>query len=124
MKKRKKVIIVLSLIVITVAVFAFCVAANLKARRCLVTTNGVYMMIDKKGAPTVMDNQSGIESLFDSLNSGDMIIVACPYMGETSYPSKTSIFMCIQIAKGSLDDVPEATLSELHEMGYRFKGEP
>lgn len=107
-----------------IVVFAICVAANLQARRCLVTTDGVYMMVDKKGMPIVMDNQSGIESLFDGLNSGDMIIAACPYMVETSYPGKTSVLMCIRIAKGSLDNVPEAALSELHEMGYKFEGEP
>ena len=121
---KKKVVLVLSLIVITVAVFTICVAANLQVRRCLVTTDGVYMMVDKKGTPIVMDNQSGIESLFDGLNSGDMIMVASPYMVETSYPGKTSVFMCIRIAKGSLADVPEVTLSELHEMGYIFEGEP
>lgn len=107
-----------------IVVFAICVAANLQARRCLVTTDGGYMMVDKKGMPIVMDNQSGIESLFDGLNSGDMIIAACPYMVETSYPGKTSVLMCIRIAKGSLDNVPEAALSELHEMGYKFEGEP
>ena len=121
---KKKVVLLLSLIVITVAVFAICVAENFQVNRCLVTTDGVYMMVDKKGTPIVMDNQSGIESLFDSLNSGDVIIVACSYMVGTSYPGKTSVFMCIRIAKGSLDNVPETTLSELYEMGYTFEGEP
>ncbi len=123
MKKKKIVISVLSLIVIAVAVFAIC-ALNPQTGRCLVTTDGRYMIVKENGIPIVMNNQSGNESLFDGLNNGDMIIVACPYMVETSYPGRTGVIMCMRIAKGGLDDVPEATLSELYGMGYRFEGEP
>ena len=127
MKKKKKVILVLSFVVIAVAVFAICIPIILQLQtitgRCLVTTNGKYMIVNKKGMPTVMYNQSGNESLFDGLNSGDQIRITCD-MIQTSYPGKTGVTKCKLIAKGSLDDVPEAILSELHEMGYRFEGEP
>lgn len=69
-----------------------------------------------------MDNQSDNESLFDGLNSGDKIKIACD-MIQTSYPGKTGVTKCKLIAEGNFDDVPEAILSELHEMGCRFEGE-
>ena len=87
------------------------------------TTDGIYMIVDKNGSPIVMDNQSGNESLFDGLNSGDKIRITCD-MIQTSYPGKAGVTKCKLIAEGIFDDVPEATLSELHEMGYGFEGEP
>lgn len=124
MKKKKRAIAVLSLVVIAAAAFAIYIA-NLQTGRCLVTTNGVYVIVDKNGSPIVMDNQSGNESLFNNLKSGDMIIIARPGRTQiTSYPSKTDVIMCMRIAKGSLDDIPEAALSQLRDMGWQFASEP
>lgn len=77
------------------------------------------MFVDKNGSPIVMSNQSVNESLFDNLNSGDKIIIACS-MIETSYPGKTGVTMCMRVSKDSLNDVSETTLSELQELGCRF----
>jgi len=123
MKNKKIVIIVLPLIVIAAAAFIICVAnPQTITGRCLVTTDGIYMIVDKNGSPIVMNNQSDNESLFDGLNSGDKIRITCG-MIQTSYPGKTGVTKCKLIAQGSLDDIPEATLSELHELGYGFEGE-
>lgn len=123
MKKKKIVIFVLPLIVIAVAILAIYIAnPQTITGRCLVTTDGIYMIVDKNGSPVVMSNQSGNESLFDGLNSGDKIRITCG-MIQTSYPGKTGVTKCKLIAQGSLDAVPEATLSELHELGYGFEGE-
>lgn len=120
MHMKKIAISVLSLILIAAAVFAIYANSTYQTitGRCFVTTNGIYMIIDKNGSPTVMDNQSGNGSLFDGLNSGDKIRITCD-MIQTSYPGKTGVIRCRLIAKGSYDDLPEKTLAELHEMGWR-----
>ena len=121
MKKKTIVIFALSLVVIVVVIIAICIVnPQTITGRCLVTTDGTYMIVDKNGSPIVMDNQSDNESLFDGLNSGDKIIVICD-MIKTSYPGNTGVTKCQLIKKGSLEDVPEATLSELRDMGYRFE---
>jgi hypothetical protein len=124
MYMKKIVIVALSLIVIAAAVYAICANSNLQTitGRCLVTTNGIYIIVDKNGSPVVMDNQSGNESLFDGLNSGDEIRITCD-MIQTSYPGKTGVIKCKLIAKGGFNDIPEKTLSELHELGWGFEGE-
>lgn len=120
MKNKKVVIFVLPLIVIAAAAFVICVAnPQTITGRCLVTTDGIYMIVDKNGNPIVMNNQSGNESLFDGLNSGDKIRITCD-MIQTSYPGKTGVTKCKLIAKGSLDAVPENTLAELYELGWQF----
>lgn len=122
--KKKKIVISVLFLVVAAAVFAIYVA-NLQTGRCLVTTNGTYVIVDKNGSPIVMDNQSGNENLFDNLKSGDMIIIARPGRTQiTSYPSRTDVIMCMRIAKGSIDDIPEATLSQLRDMGWQFASEP
>ncbi|MHB8065198.1 MAG: hypothetical protein ACYDG2_21740 [Ruminiclostridium sp.] len=122
---KKILVLVLSLIVIAVVVFAICADSNVQTimGRCLVTTDRVYLIVKENGIPIVMDNQSGNKSLFDGLNNGDMIRIICD-MIQTSYPGKTGVTKCKLITKGSLDDIPKKTLSELQEMGWRFEEEP
>lgn len=122
---KKIVILVLSLVAIAVIVFAIYANGTLQTitGRCLITTDGTYLIVKENGIPIVMDNQSGNESLFEGLNSGDKIRITCD-MIQTSYPGKTGVIKCKLIVKGSFDDIPEKTISELHGLGWRFEGEP
>jgi hypothetical protein len=108
--------------IIAVTISVFCIAnPQTITGRCLVTINGTYLIVDKNGSPIIMNNQSNKDGLFNRLSSGDKIIIACD-MIQTSYPGNTGVTMCMRIAKGSLDDIPEATLSELQKLGWQFAG--
>lgn len=122
---KKKTVFAIGGAVIAVAIFIISSTLQIITGAYLVTADGKYLIVDKKGSPTVMENQSGNEGLFDGLNNGDRIIIICPGGARTTqYPGKLGVILCMRIAKGDLGDVPEATLFELQKMGYRFEGKP
>lgn len=84
--------------------------------RYLKTVNS-HMIIDKRGTPIVMSNQTSDTTLFDSLSNGDKIIVAGDGIDEI-YPAQMGVYSCKKIASGSIEDIPKNTLSELKDLRW------
>lgn len=121
---KKIIIFVFTLILVGTAAFAIYItnADPTMTGRCLVTTNGIYMIVDNNGSPIVMNNQSDNENIFEGLKSGDKIKITFDGIDQ-SYPGRTGVYGCKLILEGSLSDFPKATLSELQNMGWQFEGE-
>lgn len=78
----------------------------------------VYI-IDQDGGPILISNETEDEHIFADLQSGDTISVVSSEILE-SYPEQTTIYECELIKRGNVSDIPDATLDDLHEMGYKF----
>ena len=87
---------------------------------CLVTIDRNYLIVDEKGSPIVMSNQSNNEKLFDDLHTGDKIKITYDGIND-SYPGQTGVYRCKLIKKGSIDNIPQKTLNSLEEMGWMFR---
>lgn len=88
--------------------------------RCLVSTNGSYLIVDGSGSPIVLQNLTGDDTLFADLHSGDLIEISCNGIEET-YPGKTGVYRCERTARGSMADIPEIVLQGLQELGWSFQ---
>lgn len=123
MKKRIKIVLLLSLAIVVIAigictVYLASTNQTIMVGRCLLATNGKYLIINENGNPIVMGNER--EDLFDDLQSGDKILMVCG-VTLTSYPGETAVTKCWLIGAGSITDIPNAALSELRSMGWQFK---
>ena len=83
------------------------------------STNGSDIIVSDDSATTVMSNKIGDENIFDDLKSGDKIEIIYDSIMET-YPSKTQIYSCKLIERGSIDNIPKDVLDKLQEMGWTF----
>lgn len=83
------------------------------------STNGSDIIVSDDSATTVMSNKTGDENIFDDLKSGDKIEIIYDSIMET-YPSKTQIYSCKLIERGSIDNIPKDVLDKLQEMGWTF----
>lgn len=76
-------------------------------------------IIDEHGGPILMHNETDDETIFDDLQSGDIIEVESTNILET-YPMQTTIYSCALVKQGDAKDIPIDTLNKMHEMGYAF----
>jgi len=87
--------------------------------RCLVATNGKYLIVADNSDPIVMSNQTNNTSLFESLHTGDKIRITHDDI-LLSYPGHTGVYSCKVLENGSIEDIPENTLASLTEMNWTF----
>lgn len=87
--------------------------------RCLISTDGQYLIIDENGAPIVLSNQSENEQMFEKLQSGDKIQITFDGIQET-YPAQTGVYTCELLEKGSMEEIPTETVGSLQELGWTF----
>lgn len=87
--------------------------------RLLQSSDGKYLIIDENGSPIVMSNQSGQESVFQDLQSGDKIQITYDGILET-YPGQMGIYSCELIEKGGIEDISEEVITSLEELGWKF----
>ncbi|MDZ5038623.1 hypothetical protein, partial [Clostridium perfringens] len=85
----------------------------------LKSINGSSIIIDENRVPTLMDNETGKENIFDDLKSGDKIEITYHLINET-YPAKTQIYSCNLIERVNVNDIPQDILDKLQEMGWTF----
>ena len=87
--------------------------------RCLITASGSYILIDENNSPIVMSNQSE-KDIFADLSSGDEILVLHDGIQE-SYPAGTGAYYCRKLSDGKTEDIPQAVIDSLTEMGWLEK---
>lgn len=81
--------------------------------RYIRTENGMDIIL-LDGSPVVM---SGEETLFEGLNTGDLIRIRHGLIRET-YPGGTDVYSCERVEAGSLEDIPQDILESICPMGY------
>ncbi|MEY8338231.1 hypothetical protein AALB16_09440 [Lachnospiraceae bacterium 62-35] len=94
-------------------------AENRLTGRFLKDIDGRCLIITDEGGPIVMRCQSGLDSMFDGLNTGDKIQIVCSGVEET-YPGRTEVYDCEQIEIGSAQDIPKEVYESLEELGWKF----
>lgn len=76
-----------------------------------------YLIINDKGNPIVMSNQSKQDTIFDDLQTGYRIVISYDEILETS-PARTGVYRCKLLKKGTIADIPESALKQLQEQGW------
>ncbi len=117
---KRKLAIVLLLICAAALLTAFCWGKTPMEGRCLVSDNGLALIVDKNGSPIVLHNRSVKTDLLDGLRTGDKIWILHDGV-LTTYPGSTGVYACWTVARGSLSDIPEDTLKSLDELGWKFE---
>lgn len=84
--------------------------------RCLVADNGSYMLIVGND-PIVMRNVKGKETLFDGLDTGDLIRVLHDGIQE-SYPGGTGAYAVWKLEEGFPEDISEEVRKSLTGLGW------
>lgn len=87
--------------------------------RYLRAENGAPLIVTEDGEPITLSDQSRDSGLFDSLTSGDCIQITHDGISET-YPGQTGAYTCKLLEEGTLDDIPEDTLTALEDLGWDF----
>lgn len=89
---------------------------SLTIGRCLIASDGSYMLIDDN-SPIVMSDQSIGGNLFRNLSTGDKILVLHDGV-EESYPGRTGAYGCIRLGSGDISDISENVIEQLSELGW------
>lgn len=82
----------------------------------LLIKNDQYMIVNDNGTPIVMLNQSGKNTIFDDLQTGDRILISYDTILET-WPAHTRVYHCKLLKKGSIANIPDRTVKQLQEQG-------
>lgn len=77
------------------------------------TENGMDMIL-MDGSPVVM---SGDKSLFEGLQTGDLIRIRHGLIRET-YPGGTDVTSCELLSQGTIENIPQVILESISPMGY------
>jgi hypothetical protein len=117
----KKLLVYFSLLTFSIILLVGCSvnSKNSMTGIYLKSINGSSIIIDENRVPTLMDNETGKENIFDDLKSGDKIEITYHLINET-YPEKTQIYSCNLIERVNVNDIPQDILDKLQEMGWTF----
>lgn len=87
--------------------------------RLLLAENGTALLVTEDGTPMTLAVQSEGEDPWAGYHSGDRIRVTHDGVNE-SYPAQTGAYAWERLESGTLEDIPEETLSALEELGWAF----
>ena len=79
--------------------------------------DGSHMVIDRSGSPVILQAPDSRPQMFDNLEDGDRVLVICGGI-LTSYPGRSGAYFCLSLGRGSPDDLPADTLSQLTQLGW------
>lgn len=83
-----------------------------------IASNNGYILVLSDGSPVIMGNNSGIENLFENLQTGYKIMVSYPGIILDSFPQQAFVYSYMLIETGSIDDIPREVYDLLYEMGW------
>lgn len=85
--------------------------------RYLQAKDGSHLMIDQTGSPIILQAPDRNPHMFDALEDGDRMLVVCGGI-LASYPGRSGAYWCLRLGGGSMDDLPQDTLSQLTQLGW------
>lgn len=74
-------------------------------------------------SPILLSDRTGKNSPFDSLKSGDRILVLHDGIQE-SYPARTGVYALWKTGSGTVSDLPQSVLNTLAELGWQLDNAP
>lgn len=126
--KKKLIAAVLVLVVLAAAGIAAYfirfgnIRPTLSEGRALRCAGGEVLWIDENGSPTVMTDCTKNKKLLNGLSTGDRILLLHDGV-EESYPGRTGVYFLLKLGKGTIGDIPDATLQELSALGWLKNGQ-
>lgn len=115
----KKILFIVIPIVIVIGAIVGCAVfmsgRTMETVRCVVCTNGLVVLVDSAGHPTVARAVGGCD--FEKLTTGDSVWILRDTAVTTSYPEEVRVFYAFKRSDGSVMDIPTSTLKELIELG-------
>lgn len=87
--------------------------------RLLLAENGTALLIAEDGTPITLSVQADGNDPWAGYHSGDHIRVLHDGVNET-YPAQTEAYGWERLEEGTLEDIPEETLTALEELGWAF----
>lgn len=120
-KKTKRAVTVL---MIFAAVLLFICLAGMWYMRdksfmvgnCIAADNGAYL-ICRDGEVICMTNKTGASNRFDSLKTGDKLLIVNGFVEET-YPGSTDVYICLKFGNGTISDIPQDVIDTLRGLGW------
>lgn len=91
--------------------------------RLLLAADGAAVLVTADGEPMVLSVQAEGDDPWSGFHSGDRISVTHDGVDD-SYPMRTGAYDWKLLGEGTLEDVPEETLTALEELGWDFGREP
>lgn len=89
--------------------------------RYLQAGNGAHIVVDRSGAPVILEDRTSRPALFDGLSDGDRVLVLCDGILD-SYPARAYARFCVRLGGGAAADLPADTLRQLSELGWVSPG--
>lgn len=115
-KKMRTVIIpCVVVLVLTVSAIVFMNGKSVSTGRCIVSDNGSVLWLSDSAGPTVLNDRSIFGGAFDKLKTGDKIWIIHADAVAESYPGQVSVYACLRIGGGSIDDIPQDAVDKLRE---------
>ena len=87
--------------------------------RLLLAENGTALLIAEDGTPITLSVQAEGNDPWAGYHSGDRIRVLHDGVNET-YPAQSEAYGWERLEEGTLEDIPEETLTALEELGWAF----
>lgn len=87
--------------------------------RLLLSLSGTALLVTEGGEHIVLSVEADGDDPWNGFHSGDRIAVTHDGVEET-YPAKTGAYDWKLLEEGTLEDVPEETLTALEELGWDF----
>ena len=127
--QNKKHSIFSSLMVLCCILILFCISGchpsdlirSTATGRYIRGRSGAHLILIEEGysgtAVCTMGNQTGDETIFDDLQTGDRIRITCDNFRET-YPLQTTVFSCKKLESGNINDIPQEHIEYLTERGW------
>lgn len=85
--------------------------------RLLLAEDGAALLVTEDGMPMVLSVQAEGDDPWAGYHSGDRVRVAHDGVDD-SYPQQTGAYAWERLEEGTLDDIPEETLTALEELGW------
>lgn len=87
--------------------------------RLLLAEDGTALLVAEDGTPMVLSVQADGDDPWGGFHSGDWLRVAHGGVDD-SYPRQAGAYEWERLEEGTLEDVPEETLTALEELGWDF----
>ena len=121
---KKKTVIAVVLVAALIAIvgvltigFPRAVQYGFLEGRVLVADNGAYLIILDDHSPIKMSDQTRKGGAFEGLQTGDKIRILHDGV-LLSYPGQTGVYHLRLLERGHAEDIPEAVLDSLRELGW------
>ena len=124
---KRKLYIIIPVITIVVALLLVTVAAlgllflegnDFEIGRVVISEGEDDIFVGESGEFWVMNEASLLKIRIGELKTGDKILVLRSTAMAMSYPGQCAVKLCIKLANGDRNDIPEAVLGELERIGW------